>query len=111
MTAAAEAPELLLQHHLERLKLPAVLREHQKLARQCASENVDNVRHLARLIELERLDREARMIERRIKAAKLPAVKSLERLKKGEIPVARKIAVLFWREGAEIRWSAVPAAT
>ena len=76
MIATAEAPELLLQHHLKRLKLPTVLREHQKLARQCAADNVDHVRYLARLVELELLDREARMIERRIKAAKsrLPAV-------------------------------------
>lgn len=78
MSAAAEAPEILLRHHLKKLKLPTVLREHEKLARQCATEGVDHVRYLARLIELELLDREARMIDRRIKAAKFPAVKSLE---------------------------------
>jgi len=55
---------------------PTVLREHEKIARQCAAENVDHVRYLARLIELELLDREARMIDRRIKAAKFPAIKS-----------------------------------
>jgi DNA replication protein DnaC len=52
MTAASEAPELLLQHHLKKLRLPTVLREYEKLARQCAAENVDHVRYLARLIEL-----------------------------------------------------------
>jgi len=78
MSATAEAPEILLRHHLKKLKLPTVLREHEKLARQCATEGVDHVRYLARLIELELLDREARMIDRRIKAAKFPAVKSLE---------------------------------
>ena len=36
-----------------------------------------HVRFLARLVELELIDRERRMIERRIKAAKFPAVKSL----------------------------------
>ena len=69
MSASAQAPELLLRHHLKRLKLPTVLREHEKLARQCASVGVDHVRTLARLIELELLDREARMVDRRIKAA------------------------------------------
>ena len=53
MTAVSEAPELLLQHHLKKLRLPTVLREYEKLARQCAAENADHVRYLARLIELE----------------------------------------------------------
>ena len=53
MTAATEAPEILLRHHLKRLKLPTVLREYEKIAHQCATENVDHVRYLARLIELE----------------------------------------------------------
>ncbi|MFW5661587.1 MAG: hypothetical protein ACOC05_09405 [Oceanicaulis sp.] len=39
MTAAAEAPEILLRHHLKKLKLPTVLREYEKLARQCAAES------------------------------------------------------------------------
>ena len=73
MTAASEAPELLLQHHLKKLRLPSVLREYEKLAQQCAAENVDHVRYLMRLIELELIDREARMVDRRIKAAKFPA--------------------------------------
>ena len=94
MSATVEAPELLLQHHLKRLKLPTVLREHHKLARQCARENVDHVRYLARLIELELLDREARMIERRIKAARFPAVKSLESFDFEVIPSLNKKRVL-----------------
>jgi hypothetical protein len=57
MSATVEAPEILLRHHLKKLKLPTVLREHEKLARQCATEGVDHVRYLARLIELELLDR------------------------------------------------------
>ena len=70
--------KLLLRHHLKRLKLPTVLREHQELGRQCAREDIDHVRYLARLIKLKLLDRDARMIEHRIKAAKVPAAKSLE---------------------------------
>ena len=64
---SSDAPELLLTHHLKALKLPTFLREHQKLARQCAVEGVDHVRYLARLVELELIDRECRMVERRIK--------------------------------------------
>ena len=48
----SEAPKLLLDHHLKTLKLPTVLREYDKLARQCAAEGLDHVRFLARLVEL-----------------------------------------------------------
>ena len=62
--------QVLLVHHLKRLKLPTFLREYDKIARQCASEGVDHVRYLLRLAELELIDRERRMVERRIKAAR-----------------------------------------
>ncbi len=94
MTAASETPELLLQHHLKKLRLPTVLREYEKLARQCAADNVDHVRYLARLIELELIDRDARMVDRRIKAAKFPALKSLESFDFDAIPTLNKKLVL-----------------
>ena len=73
-----DAPQLLLDHHLKTLKLPTFLREYEKLARQCASEGHDHVRFLARLVELELIDRDRRMVERRIKAAKFPVIKGLD---------------------------------
>ena len=54
----SDAPEILLAHHLKALKLPTFLREHQKLARQCAAEGLDHVRYLARLVELELIERD-----------------------------------------------------
>jgi len=63
------APELLLAHHLKTLRLPTFLREHDKQARICAAEGVDHVRYLARLTELELIDRERRMVERSIPSA------------------------------------------
>ena len=59
-----DTPKILLAHHLKSLKLPTFLREHDKLARQCASEGQDHVQFLTRLVELELIDRERRMIER-----------------------------------------------
>jgi DNA replication protein DnaC len=73
-----DAPQVLLQHHLRKLKLPTFQAEHAKLARQCAAEGKDHVQYLLRLCELELIERERRMIERRIKAAKFPATKSLD---------------------------------
>jgi DNA replication protein DnaC len=45
---------------------------------KCAAEGLDHIRFLLRLAELELIDRERRMVERRIKEARLPAVKSLD---------------------------------
>ena len=87
-----DAPEILLAHHLKTLKLPTFLREYEKLARQCAAEGLDHVRFLARLVELELIDRERRMIERRIKAARFPAVKSLDSFDFKAIPSAEQDA-------------------
>ena len=61
----SDTPQLLLAHHLKALKLPTFLREYDKQARQCAAEGVDHVRYLVRLTELELIDRERRMVERR----------------------------------------------
>lgn len=96
---SAEAPEILLAHHLKALKLPTFLREHQKLARQCATEGLDHVRFLARLVEMELIDRERRMVERRIKAAKFPAVKSLDSFDFAAIPRLNKMQVLELARG------------
>ena len=69
---------LLLEHHLKELRLPTFLREYRKLAAQCAAENVDHPDYLLRLSELELIDRHQRMVQRRIRAARFPAVKSLD---------------------------------
>ena len=69
---------LLLEHHLKELKLPTFLREYGKIAAQCASEGVDYPDYLLRLSELELIDRHHRLVARRIKAARFPAVKSLD---------------------------------
>src|SRR5207249_6897981 len=37
-----DTPQVLLAHHLKALKLPTILREYDKIARQCAAEGVDH---------------------------------------------------------------------
>jgi DNA replication protein DnaC len=90
----SDTPQVLLAHHLKKLKLPTFLREHDKVARQCAAEGVDHVRYLLRLAELELIDRERRLIERRIKAARFPTVKSLDSFDFTAIPSLNKALVL-----------------
>ena len=89
-----DTPQLLLAHHLKALKLPTFLREYDKLARQCAAEGLDHIRFLLRLAELELIERERRMVERRIKEAKFPAVKSLDSFDFAAIPSLNKTLVL-----------------
>ena len=96
-----QAPEILLAHHLKALKLTTCLREHHKLARQWAAESVDHIRFLARLVEMEMIERERRMVERRIKAARFPAVKSLDSFDFAAIPRLNKMQVL---EMARCEW-------
>ena len=97
----SDAPKLLLDHHLKTLKLPTFLREYDKLARQCAAEGLGHVQFLGRLAELELIDRERRMIERRIKVAKFPTAKSLDSFDFKAIPSLNKMQVL---ELARCEW-------
>ena len=65
-----------------------------KVARECARDGVDYPRYLLRLIELELLDRERRTVERRIRAARFPATKSLDTFDFTAIPGLSKMLVL-----------------
>jgi DNA replication protein DnaC len=78
MSKTVEKPQLLLKHHLKQLKLPTFLAEYERQAHECAQGGVDHVRYLLRPAELELIERERRMVERRIRAARFPAVKSLD---------------------------------
>ena len=85
---------VLLQHHLKELKLATFLREYDKMAALCASEGVDHPDYLLRLAELELIDRHHRMVERRIRAARFPTVKSLDTFDFLAIPSVNKHLVM-----------------
>jgi DNA replication protein DnaC len=87
-------PQVLLAHHLKQLRLPTVLREYDKVARECARDGVDHPRYLLRLLELELIDRERRLVERRIRQARFPAIKSLDSFDFTAIPSLNKMLVL-----------------
>jgi DNA replication protein DnaC len=87
-------PQVLLNHHLKALKLPTFLREYHKVARQCAQEGVDHTGYLLRLVELEVIEREQRMVQRRIKQARFPTVKSLDSFDFLALPSLNKPLVL-----------------
>jgi DNA replication protein DnaC len=98
---STDVPEILLSHYLKTLKLPTFQREYQKLARLCATEGVDHVGYLTRLSEREMIERDRRKVERRIKAARFPVVKSLDSFDFAAIPKLNKMQVL---ELARCEW-------
>jgi DNA replication protein DnaC len=94
VTHTADTPQLLLEHHLKQLRLPTILREYDKVARQCAVEQLDYQRYLLRMTELELLDRERRATERRIRQAKFPVIKTMDSFDFLAIPTLNKTLVL-----------------
>ena len=76
------------------MKLPTFLREYRKLAAQCAPEGSDHPDYLLRLAELELIDCHQRMVERRIRAARFPAVKSLDTFDFLAIPLMNEQLVM-----------------
>ncbi len=68
-------------------------------AQQCAAEGADHLRYLLRLAELELIEREGRMVERRIREAHFPTVKSLDSFDFLAIPSLNKAMVLDLARG------------
>ena len=89
-----DTPRVLLEHHLKALRLPTILREYDKVARQCAEQKADFPTYLLRLTELELLDRDRRATERRIRQARFPVVKSLDSFDFLAIPSLNKTLAL-----------------
>jgi len=98
---ATVPPQVLLAHHLKLLKLPTFVREYEKVALACAQDQADYPRYLLRLCELERIDRDRRNIERRIRQAKFPQTKSLDTFDFKAMPSLNKPLVL---ELARCEW-------
>jgi DNA replication protein DnaC len=95
-------PQVLLSHHLKALRLPTFLSQYEKVAGECARDGVDHPRYLLRLAELELIDRERRMIDRQIRAAKFPAIKTLDSFDFMALPALNKMLVLELARGEYI---------
>jgi DNA replication protein DnaC len=95
------APQVLLGNHLKALKLPTFAREYEKVAMESAQDRADYPRFLLRLCELERIDRERRNVERRIRLARFSQIKSLDTFDFAAQPSLNKSLVL---ELARCEW-------
>ncbi len=71
-------PTVLLEHHLKSLKLSTIRSEFKDVAKRCTKDNSDYETYLLRLVEREVTGRQQRAMERRIKAAKFPTIKTID---------------------------------
>lgn len=92
-------PQTLLINHLKALKLPSFAREYEKVAIEAAQDRADYPRYLLRLCELERIDRERRNVERRIRQARFSQIKSLDTFNFAAQPSLNKALVLELARG------------
>ena len=84
---------VLLNHHLKALKMPTILAECEKVANQCAADNVDHLGFLLQLCELELLERERKAAIRRLKAANFPNHKTLDTFDFSAQPSVNKVQI------------------
>ncbi|RLB12923.1 MAG: ATP-binding protein, partial [Deltaproteobacteria bacterium] len=71
----------LLDHHLGYLKLSFMQDHHQDLAAQAATKHWSHLDYLEKLVEGEAALRRDRSIERRIRLARFPVIKTLDQFK------------------------------
>lgn len=94
---------LLLKHHLEKLRLPTMRRDWERLAASCAKEGHGHVEYLWQLCERELIEREARAAARRVKNAKFPVTKTLEGFDFGAQPTINETLVRQLATGAYLK--------
>jgi len=90
---------VLLKHHLKALKLPTVLAECEKVAARAAADNVDHLGFLLQVVELELIERERKAADRRLKAARFPAPKTLDEFDFAARPSVNKPLLLDLARG------------
>ena len=71
-------PSSVLLEQLQYLQLPFIQSQYNDLAREAARQNWDHQKYLRQLIEGEYCERRQKSIQRRIKAARIPVLKTLQ---------------------------------
>ena len=90
---------LLLRANLKQLRLPTMLAECEKLAREAAARNETYESYLLRLTELEVATRSANALAARIRAAGFPAAKDFDTFDFTAVPSLPKQKVLELARG------------
>jgi DNA replication protein DnaC len=90
---------MLLEAYLKRLRLPAIGRHYQELARQAAQGNLPYEAFLLALVEIEAQQREENAHQKRLRMARFPVLKSLDQFDFTALPSLNKARVLDLAQG------------
>ena len=90
---------MLLEAYLKRLRLPAIGRHYQELARQAAQGNLPYEAFLLALVEIEAQQREENAHQKRLRMARFPVIKSLDQFDFTAVPSLNKALVLDLAQG------------
>jgi DNA replication protein DnaC len=99
MPMSVETTPLLLKANLKQLRLPTMLAEWEKLAREAAAKNEAYEDYLLRLTEAEVTTRSANALSARIRAAGFPVIKDFDTFDFAVIPSLPKHKVLDLARG------------
>lgn len=99
MTKTTNPPPMLLKANLKQLRLPTMLAEFEKLAREASSANEDYEQYLLRLSELEVATRQANALKARIKQANFPIQKDFDTYDFAAMPSLPKQKILELARG------------
>lgn len=91
--------DMLIQHHLKRLRLPTIGKQYQKLAQEAARDNRTYEDFLLSLIEAEATQREENTRKRLIAQARFPYIRTLDQFDFSTIPSVNKAKVLELAKG------------
>jgi DNA replication protein DnaC len=97
-----ESTALLLKTNLKQLRLPTMLCEWEKLAREAGTKNEAYEHYLLRLTEAEVATRSANALGARIRSAGFPVVKDFDTFDFAAVPSVPKQKVLELSRGAWI---------
>ena len=91
---------MLLEAYLKRLRLPAIGRHYQELARQAAQGNLPYEAFLLALVEIEAQQREENAHQKRLRMARFPVLKTLDQFDFTALPTLNKARVLDLAQGS-----------
>jgi IstB-like ATP binding protein len=90
---------MLLEVYLKQLRLPAICRQYQEVARQAIQGNLPYEAFLLALVELETQQREENAHHKRLRLARFPVIKTLDQFDFTCVPSLNKAKVLALAQG------------
>jgi DNA replication protein DnaC len=91
---------MLLEAYLKRLRLPAIGRHYQEVARQAVQGNLPYEAFLLALVEIEAQQREENAHQKRLRLARFPVVKTLDQFDFTALPALNQARVLDLAPGS-----------